>query len=129
MSRRSYGQKLDQMHKMNAIKQLDQRKLSDEEKKNAIASLIFLTEKRDGTLKTRKCADGRKQWEYMLKDVSTSPTVTMEAIFITSMINSKEKQEIAVVHLPGAFLHADNDEDVIMFMWDRLAELMSLIAP
>ena len=30
--------------------------------------------------------------------------------------------------LPGAFLHADNDQDVIMFMQGRLAELMSLIA-
>ena len=34
-----------------------------------------------------------------------------------------------MIDLPGAFLHADNDQDVIMFMQGRLTELMSLIAP
>ena len=31
--------------------------------------------------------------------------------------------------IPGAFLHAENDEDVIMFVRGRLAELMTKIAP
>ena len=65
----------------------------------------------------------------MLKEESTSLTLTMEAIFITSIIDAKEKREVAVVDLPGVFLHADNDQDVIIFMGGRLAELMSLIAP
>ena len=77
---------------MNAIKSLDANKLSEEEKKKEIASLIFLTEKRGGTLKARQCADGRKQREYMLKEESTPPTVTTKAIFITSVIDAKEKK-------------------------------------
>ena len=48
---------------------------------------------------------------------------------MTSVIDAKEDREIAVVDLPGAFLLADNDQDVIMFMKGKLAELMSLIAP
>ena len=79
-------------------------------------------------LKARQCTDGRQQRECMINEESTSPTVTTEAIFITSIVDAKEKQEIAVVDLPGAFLHADNVQDVIMFMQGRLAELMSLIA-
>ena len=46
-----------------------------------------------------------------------------------SVIDAKENREIAVVDLPGAFLHVENDRDVMMFMKGRLAELMSLIAP
>ena len=40
-----------------------------------------------------------------------------------------QKREVAVVDMPGALLHADNNQDVIMFMRGRLAEHMSLIAP
>ena len=43
---------------MNALKPIDASLLSEEEKKKAIVSLIFLTEKRDGTIKARQCADG-----------------------------------------------------------------------
>ena len=77
----------------------------------------------------RECADGQKQSEYMMKEESTSPTVTTEAIFMTSVIDAKENREIAVVDLLRAFLHTKNDHDVIMFMKGRLVELMSLIAP
>ena len=33
------------------------------------------------------------------------------------------------MNLLGAFLHAKNDQDVVIFMRGRLAELMSLLAP
>ena len=65
----------------------------------------------------------------MLKEDSASLTISNEAIFITSVIDAKENREIAVVDLPGAFLYADKDQDVIMFMKGRLAKLMTLIAP
>ena len=38
--------KLIQIHNMDALLPLDANKLSKQEKKNAIASLIFLTEKK-----------------------------------------------------------------------------------
>ena len=94
-----------------------------------IASLFFLTEKRDGTIKARQCADGWKQRNYMVKEEAALPMLSTEAIFTTSVIDAKEKQEVAIVDLPGAFLHTENDQDVIMFMKGRLAELMTLIAP
>ena len=34
-----------------------------------------------------------------------------------------------MVDLPGAFLHADNEDDIVMFMRGRLAELMAMVAP
>ena len=66
-------------------------------------------EKRDGMLKARQCADGRKQKESMVIEESASPTMTAEAIFITSIIDAKENRQVAVVDFPGAFLHTEND--------------------
>ena len=86
-------------------------------------------EKRDGTIKARQCTDGRKEQEHLAKEEATSPTVSTDAIFITSVIDAKDDRQVAVVDLPGAILHEDNAEDVIMFMKGRLAELMMMEAP
>ena len=104
---------------MNALIPIYLTQLSAEEKKKAISSLMILMEKRDGTIKARQCADGRKQRAYTDKCDSASPTVSNEAIYIICAIDAKEKQNVAVVDLPGTFLHANNDEDVIMFMRGR----------
>ena len=65
----------------------------------------------------------------MLKEESTSQTMTIKSIFITSVIDAKENQELAVVDLPGAFLHAENDQYVFMFMRGRLAEMITMMSP
>jgi hypothetical protein len=53
--------------------------LSEELRKGALESLMFLKEKRDGTIKGRACADGRKQREGSTKSNATSTTVSLEA--------------------------------------------------
>ena len=97
------SKELKQIHEMNALIPLNAEDLSEEVKKKAMASLIFLTEKRDGSIKARQCADGRKQREYILKEESVSPTVSNEAIFIMCTIESMERRSVAVVDLPRAF--------------------------
>ena len=104
-------------------KQPDRRR---KEKCNCIIN--FLTEKRDGTIKVRQCKDGRKQQDNMLKDNLAFFTMWTEWIFITRVINANENREVTVVDFQGAFLHVDNDQDVIMFMKRRLVELMTLVA-
>ena len=51
---------------------------------------MFLTEMIDGSGKAWQCIDGRKQWQYIDKNVSESPPVSNEAIFITFAIEAKE---------------------------------------
>ena len=85
--------------------------------------------KRDGTSKARQCADGKKQQEHMVEEEASSPMIISDTIFITSVINAKEDRQVAVVDLPGAFLHADTDEDVIMLIKGMLAKLMTMVAP
>ena len=47
----------------------------------------------------------------------------IEAIFIICATEPEEIQKVVVVDLSGAFLHAMNGDDVIMFMRGGLAEL------
>ena len=51
------------------------------------------------------------------------------SILTTVAIHAKEGMEVAIVDLPEAFLHADNEDDVVMFMRGRLTELMVMVAP
>ena len=65
------------------------RKASDltlSQRKAALQYLMFLKEKRCGKIKARGCADGRKQRIYKTKDETSSPTMNVEALFITCLI-------------------------------------------
>ena len=108
---------------------MDPTKLTKQERAAALASLMFLKQKKDGTLKARACADGRKQRESTAEEEAASPTVSIESIFISCAIEASEGRCVAIIDLPGAFLHADCEDYVIMRFHGRLAELMVLIAP
>ena len=93
---------------------------------------MFLFEKCDGRLKSRACADGstqRRRPGYKKED-STSPTISTEAVFITAAIEAHENRKVACFDIPGAFLHADcEDENTFMLLRGQLAELMILVNP
>jgi hypothetical protein len=57
--------------------------LTAEERKWALRYLMFLKEKRCGTIKGRGCADGWKQRDYMTKQETSSPTVATEALLLS----------------------------------------------
>jgi hypothetical protein len=73
---------------------------------------MSLQEKRCGKIKARGCADGRKQQLYMNKEETSSPTVSSEALFLTSAINAQEQRRVMTIDIPGAFMHADIDERI-----------------
>jgi hypothetical protein len=118
-----------QLHMRDTIKPHNAEELSTNQKKGALESLVLLKEKRDGTVKGRTCADGRKQRETAEPGATTSPTVSLESVLVTSTIEAYEGREVAVVDIPGAYLSVDMDEGVIMLMLVRLAELMVKTAP
>ena len=123
------AKELNQFNMLNTFIPLDAKTLTYEQRRSALASLIFLTEKRNGAVKARACANGAPQREHMAKEETTSPTVTTEANFSLAAIAAHERRFIGTMDLPGAFLHADNDSFVIMKMTGKLAELMVKTAP
>jgi len=72
-------QELKQVHDMDVFNPKDPRKMTREEKKQALEYLMFLKQKKSGRVKARGCADGRKQRRYMDKEETSSPTVATES--------------------------------------------------
>ena len=77
---------IEQLHDMDTFAPLDDNKLTNKDRAHALASLMFLTEKRDIRNKGRTYANGRKQQSYIKIEDYVSPTVSLEAIMITSAI-------------------------------------------
>ena len=76
---------------MDTYKPVHKSDLTFEDRKKALASLMFITEKRNGYIKARKVADGSKQRTYDGYDKSdgSSPTVATDSIFLTGVIDAK----------------------------------------
>jgi hypothetical protein len=123
------SKELKQLHMRDTFAPQDSKKLTAKQNREALESMMFLKEKRDGTIKGRACADGRKQRETAVPGAETSPTVAVESVMITATIDAHEGRDVAVVDVPGAFLLADMDEYVLMTIKGRLAELMVKAAP
>ena len=49
---------LTQMHNMNVFRPIELKSLTNDNKKKALSSLMFLKEKRDSLVKVCMCADG-----------------------------------------------------------------------
>ena len=134
---RAFGEKgetavtkeLHQFNNYSVFDPIHANTLTDEEKSQALGSLIFIKEKRNGDIKARSCANGSVQREHVAKDEAASPTVALESVFTTATIDAREKREVVTIDIPGAFLHADNDDYVIMRMTGTLAELMAKTDP
>ena len=94
-------------------------------------SELFITEKIKGDIKARKVADGSKQRTYNGYDKAdgSSPTVTTESIFFTGVVDTLEGQTVAVLDVANAFLHAHNDERVLMLLRGKPAEMVVMIYP
>ncbi len=120
---------LSQLHTMNCFCPRDPRSLTRDDHRNALASLMFLTEKRTGEVNARACANGSVQRNHVAKEEAAAPTVTSKAIFIQSTIYANENHDVATCEIPGAFLQADNPDFVLMRLDGILAELMVTIAP
>jgi hypothetical protein len=111
---------LSQLHTMNCFRPCDPHTLTREAHRNALTSLMFLTEKRTGEVKARACANSSVQRTHVAKEEAAAPTVTSEAIFIQSTIHANERRDVATCDIP---------DFVLMRLDGILAELMVKIAP
>ena len=98
--------------------------LSSSQCKAALQYLMFLKEKRCGKVKAWGCADGCKQRLYKSKDETSSPTMNVEALFITCLIDAMEGSEVMTCDIPGAFMQSDMDELLHMKLEGEIALLL-----
>ena len=98
---------LTQLHDRGVLDPKHPSELPAEQRHKALSYLMFLKMKRGGDIKGRGCADGRKQREYVSKNVSSSPTVSTEALVLSCMIDVMEGRDVATADIPGAFLQTE----------------------
>ena len=81
---------------------------SRQEKFEVLEAINLIKEKRDGTIKGRTCANGAKQRRFVKEgDIFSSPTVSLESIMATLIIDAYEGRSTSIVDVPGAYLHAE----------------------
>ena len=118
-----------QLHDRKVMRSVARYSLTPKQRRDALAYLMFLKRKRTGKVKGRGCADGRKQRDYIPKEDSTSPTVKTESVLLTAAIDAKEKRDVAVVDVPGAFMQADMDDIVHIRFTGEMLEMLLEIDP
>ena len=65
---------------------------------------MFLTEKRDKTVKSRIVYNGKPSRDWMSKEDTSSPTVTMEGIFLMTIIDALEGHDVMSADIPNVFI-------------------------
>jgi hypothetical protein len=93
---------------------------------------MFLKQKRDGSLKGRTVAGGNKQQDYISKEDASSPTVTTEAVLLSSIFFAEEARDIAVTDISNAFIQmrVEDEEDMaIIKIRGVLMDILVQIAP
>ena len=121
---------MKQLHDRKCFKPIRPQELTKEERRKVLETIIFIVEKRDGRIKARSCADGRKQRDWMTREDTASPTVATESVMMTAAIDAKEKRDVVTMDIPNAFIQTDYEGEVLhMKVRGQLAELLKSIDP
>ena len=80
---RACTKELDQMYRRSCFTPIDIATLTPSEKKKAQVGLMFVTEKKDGTVKGRLVYNGKPTRIWYDREETASPTVMLESIMLT----------------------------------------------
>jgi hypothetical protein len=100
------------------------------ERKKAQMALMFLTEKRDKSVKGRMVYNGKPTREWLSRKDAASPMAALESIMITGVIEAKEERDVMTCNIPNTFIQAlllkkDPGEDrVVMKITGVLVDML-----
>jgi hypothetical protein len=109
---------------LNVISGCSLDQLTKQQKQKALRYLMFLKEKRCGRIKGWGCADGCKQRLYKTKEETSSPTVSVEALFLSCIIDAQQQRDVGMCDIPEAFMQADIDEELHILFEGELVDLL-----
>ena len=58
------------------------------------------------------------------KSAGSSSTVTTKGLTLTAAIDAHEEQDVSTVDVDTVYLHADNDEEILMKLCGKIVELL-----
>ena len=76
-------------------------------RKQVVEYLMFLKRKRNGKMKGRRYANSCPQREYITKEESSLPTVSLYALMGLCSMDVMDDKKVITVNIPGAFLQGD----------------------
>ena len=126
---------LEQLHNRACFTPIDVSTLSPTERKKCVDALMFLSEKRDGTVKGRMVYNGKPTRDWISREEVASPTVSSESVFVTAGVDAKEERDVMSTDIPNAFIQAKlkqegkGDERVIMKITGVLVDILVKLAP
>ena len=110
----STHKEMKQLHDRSCFRPVHKGLLNQSERHRVMESLLFLTEKRDKTIKSQHCANGSTQCIYMECDEVMSPTMSTEGTLLTAVIKAQEGQDVATCDILNAFVQThvkEKDKD------------------
>ena len=112
------------------VSPVDIDSITPQEMKMAMEAVSLIKEKRNGVLKGRACANRSRQKRFLRSDESiASPTVSVEALLGTFVIDAYEGREIGSFDIPGAYLHAEmehGENRVLLRLRDEFVDMMCM---
>ena len=126
---------VDQLYQRNCWKPIRIKDMTRSERKKAQECFMFITEKRDGTVKGRLVFNGKPTRNYITKEDSASPTASNESIAITCAIDAHEGRDVATADVPNAFIQTDmpptkpGEDQVVMKITGQLVDMMVELDP
>ena len=122
---------MEQMHNRKCFEPINIEELNKEERKKAQVALAYLSEKRDGTIKGCTVYNGKPTHEWLTKQDSASPTVSLESIMLTGVIDAYEHRDVMTVDVPNAFIQTElpqvEGDRVIMKITGSLVDILVCI--
>jgi hypothetical protein len=103
--------------------------LTPAQRKHVLRAVNVIKEKRCGKLKGRHCADGSIQRDWYDKHDTSSPTLSIDSLFLSLLIDAREGRDVATADIAGAYLNADMDEFVVLRLTGEDVTLMCQVSP
>jgi hypothetical protein len=97
---------INQLHKRTCFAPLKVKDMKPSKRTKAQMALLFLTEKRDKSVKGRMVYNGKPTREWLSRKDAASPTAALESIMITGVIEAKEQRDVMTCDIPNAFIQA-----------------------
>jgi hypothetical protein len=122
---------MKQLHWQNSVKPMHWKSLTAEQRKKVLESHIFVKRKCDGILKAQQVTGGNEQQGYITKEDASSPTVSLEAVLLTYIVDAKKNRDVAVVDIPNAFVQTiveDEKDKALICIRGPLVDILVSIA-
>ena len=126
---------LDQLHKQNCFEPVLVKDLMPSERCKAQVALMFLTRKRDNSIKGCMVYNRKPTRGWIDQEDAARPTISQESLFILAAIDAKEGRNVMSGDVPNAFIQApmppqkEGEDCVIMKITGVLVDLMIEISP